>query len=110
VAGARVFLNASRFEDWGIAQMEALAAGTPLVTVSTPGSYEALPLARELDPRLVAADITPSSLAVAIRAGFGMSDEERAGYAARADELLEPYREEAIARVVADEVLPELLR
>ncbi len=27
VAGARVFVNASRLEDWGLAQMEALAAG-----------------------------------------------------------------------------------
>ena len=31
VAGARVFLSAARIEDWGMAQMEALAAGTPLV-------------------------------------------------------------------------------
>ncbi len=110
VRRARLYLNASRWEDFGIAPMEALAAGTPLVTVPTPGSYEALPLARQLDLRLIAADATPSALGVAIRAGFAMSDEERAAYAARADELLEPYREETIARVVADEVLPELLR
>jgi glycosyltransferase involved in cell wall biosynthesis len=110
VRRARLYLNASRWEDFGIAPMEALAAGTPLVTVPTPGSYEALPLARRLDPRLVAADVTQPALGVAIRAGFAMTDAERADYAKRADELLEPYREDAIARVVADEVLPELLR
>lgn len=108
VRRARIYLNASRWEDFGIAPMEALAAGTPLATVPTPGSFEALPLARELDPRLIAADITPDQLAVAIRAGLALTDEERAAYAARADELLEPYREEAIAKVVAERVLPEL--
>ena len=108
VARARLYLNASRWEDFGIAPMEALSAGTPLVTVPTPGSFEALPLAHELDPRLVAADGSQDALAVAIRAGFELSDAERADYARRADELLAPYREEAIARVVADEVLPAL--
>lgn len=108
VRRARMYLNASRWEDFGIAPMEALAAGTPLVTVPTPGSFEALPLARELEPRLIAADATPDALGVAIRAGFELTGDERAAYAARADELLEPYREEAIATVVADRVLPEL--
>lgn len=108
VRRARLYLNASRWEDFGIAPMEALAAGTPLATVPTPGSFEALPLARELDPRLIAADATPDALAVAIRAGFALTDAERAAYAARAEELLKPYREEAIAKVVADRVLPEL--
>jgi glycosyltransferase involved in cell wall biosynthesis len=103
VRRATLFLNASRWEDFGIAPMEALAAGTPLVTVPTPGSFEALPLARELDARLVSED-----LAGALRAGLDMSPEERADYARRANELLEPYREEAIARVVAEEVLPAL--
>ena len=109
VAGARVYVNASRIEDWGIAQMEALAAGTPLVTVPTPGANEALPLARTLAPELVAAERTAESLATALRAGLGMSDDGRAAYAARAAELLEPYREETLRRTVADEVLPRLL-
>jgi glycosyltransferase involved in cell wall biosynthesis len=108
VRRARLFLNASRWEDFGIAPMEALSAGTPLVTVPTPGSFEALPLARELDPRLVAADATAATLAVAIRAGFALTGEERAAYARRASELLEPYREDAIARVVAEQVVPNL--
>ena len=108
VRRARIYLNASRWEDFGIAPMEALSAGTPLVTVPTPGSFEALPLARLLDPRLVAAASSQDALAVAIRAGFALSEEEREDYAARAAVLLEPYREDAIARVIADRVLPDL--
>ena len=109
VRRARLYLNASRWEDFGIAPMEALSAGTPLVTVPTPGSFEALPLARLLDQRLVAVDGSQDALAVAIRAGFALGDEEREDYAARAAVLLEPYREDAIARVVAEQVLPPLL-
>jgi glycosyltransferase involved in cell wall biosynthesis len=108
VRRARLYLNASRWEDFGIAPMEALSAGTPLVTVPTPGSFEALPLARELDPRLVAVDSSGDALGVAIRAGLGLDDDERTAYARRAAKLLEPYREDAVARVVADEVLPGL--
>ena len=51
---ARVFVTAPRREDHGIAQLEALADGCALVTTPSPGPYAALPIARELDPRLVA--------------------------------------------------------
>ena len=50
VARSRAFVNASRWEDYGIAQFEALAAGTPVVSVPSPGQFEALPLLRELAP------------------------------------------------------------
>src|SRR4051794_34042534 len=49
VARAKAFVNASDWEDYGVAQFEALAAGTPLVTRATSGPYEALKLARDLD-------------------------------------------------------------
>ena len=52
VARSRVFVNASRWEDYGIAQFEALACGTPVVTVPSDGAYEALPLLRSLSPSL----------------------------------------------------------
>ena len=107
VRRAKAYLNASRWEDFGIAPMEALAAGTPLVTVPTPGSFEALPLARELDPRLVADD-DPRDFVKGIETALAFSDDERADYARRARELLAPYSEDAIARVVAEEVLPGL--
>lgn len=109
VASARAFLNAARIEDWGLAQMEALAAGTPLVTVSAPGANAALPLARELEPAFVVADRSPATLGGALRAALAMGEHERASYASRARALLAPYSEAAVRRRVADELLPRLL-
>ncbi len=54
---ARVFVCAPRREDYGLAQLEALADGCLLVTTPAPGPYAALPIARALDPRLVAEDL-----------------------------------------------------
>jgi hypothetical protein len=101
VGRARIFVNASRWEDFGIAPMEALSAGTPLATVPTPGSFEALPLARELAPELVSEDLRS-----AIRAGLAV---DRPAYAARARELLLPYRPESVLTTLRERVLPELL-
>jgi len=109
VAGARVFVNASRFEDWGLAQMEALGAGTPLVTVPTPGPNAALPLARALAADLVAPAADPAALAAALRVGLAMDEHQRAAYASAAERLLSPYSDEALGAVVAREVLPALL-
>ena len=109
VAGSRVYVSAARYEDWGLAQMEALAAGTPLVTVPTPGPNEALGLARALAPELVAADRTAAALAEALRAGLAMADDRRADYSARARTLLEPYSDAALRTLVAERVVPALL-
>ena len=46
LARARVFVTAPRREDYGMAQLEALADGCLLVTTPAPGPYAALPLAR----------------------------------------------------------------
>jgi hypothetical protein len=105
VAAARLFVNASRREDHGLAQLEALALGTPLVTVPSPGAYEALPIARRLAPGLVAADMSAAALATAITAGLTMRDPT---YAVRAAVALEPYRRDRVLAVVRDEVLPAL--
>jgi glycosyltransferase involved in cell wall biosynthesis len=104
-----VFVNASRYEDFGIAQLEALAAGTPLVTVASAGPNVALPVARRLAPELVAERRNPDSLAGALRAGLGLSAQQRAAYGRAARLLLEPYGREELARVVRHEVLPRLL-
>jgi glycosyltransferase involved in cell wall biosynthesis len=109
VASARVFLSAARIEDWGLAQMEALSAGTPLVAAPAPGANAALPLARELAPELVASERAAEPLAAALRAGLALSDEARSQYAAAAERMLEPYRTATLERQVADEVLPRLL-
>jgi len=98
---ARVFVTAPRREDYGMAQLEALADGCLLVTSSAPGPYAALPIARELDPRLVGDD-----LGAALRAAL---DEPAADYCARALRALGPFRRAAIDRVVAQELLPRLL-
>jgi glycosyltransferase involved in cell wall biosynthesis len=101
VGRSRVFVNASRREDHGIAQLEALSAGCALVTVPSPGPYEALPIARTLAPALVSED-----LAGALRAGLDLDD--LAAYGAHARELLGPYRAGVVERVVASQVLPAL--
>jgi glycosyltransferase involved in cell wall biosynthesis len=109
VAESRAYVSAARYEDWGIAQMEALAAGVPLVTVPTPGPNVALPLARRLAPELVAADSAARALAAAIRAGLALGDGARADYAAAARAALEPYSDAALRTVVAERVVPALL-
>ncbi len=98
---ARVYLTAPRREDFGIAQLEALADGCVLVTTPAPGPYVALPLARALDPRLVTRD-----LAAAIRAAL---DSPARDYAARAARLLEPYSTPVVDKLVAERLLPALL-
>jgi glycosyltransferase involved in cell wall biosynthesis len=103
---ARLFVQASRFEDHGIAPLEALSAGTKLVTAPTPGPYPALRMARALAPDLVATERTAASLAAALAAGAALDDP---GYAERADALLAPHRPEALQRVVEERVLPRLL-
>jgi glycosyltransferase involved in cell wall biosynthesis len=102
---ARVFANAARFEDHGLAPLEALAAGAALVTLPSPGPYPALAMARGLAPELVAADGSPAALARALQAGLRLDDP---GYAVRADALLAPHRPEAISRTLAERVLPAL--
>jgi glycosyltransferase involved in cell wall biosynthesis len=98
---ARVYVTAPRREDYGLAQLEALADGAMLVTTPAPGPYAALPIARDLDPRLVADD-----LAAALRTAL---DDPSPSYAERAAEALAPYRRAAVDRTVADELLPRLV-
>jgi hypothetical protein len=98
---ARVFVTAPRREDYGVAQLEALADGCVLVTTAAPGPYAALPLARELDPRLVGDD-----LAGALRVAL---DDPARDYAQRALQAIAPYRRAAVDATVRDELLPALL-
>jgi len=115
----RVFVTAPRREDYGIAQLEALADGCALVTTAAPGPYAALALARALDPRLVVEDGDDvAGLAAALRTALEMSAPAAPGgqagraapdYAARAASALAPYARAAIDRTVAEELLPRLL-
>jgi glycosyltransferase involved in cell wall biosynthesis len=98
---ARAYVCAARREDYGVAQLEALADGCTLVTVPSPGPYVALPLARELDARLVSEDIGR-----ALRTAL---DDPAPNYAERAARALAPFRRDAVDRLVARELLPRLL-
>jgi glycosyltransferase involved in cell wall biosynthesis len=98
---AGVFVTAPRREDYGVAQLEALADGCALVTTAAPGPYAALPLARDLDPRLVTDD-----LATALRTAL---DDPTRDYAQRALQALAPYRRTAVDATVRDDLLPALL-
>ena len=101
VRRSRVFVSAPRREDYGIAQLEALADGTQLVTTAGPGPYAALPLARTLDPRLVGDD-----LAGALRVALDLPSP---GYAERARAAMAPWQRDAVDAVVAEQLLPTLL-
>lgn len=99
---ARVFVCAPRREDYGQTQLEALADGCQLITTAAPGPYAALEIARELDPRLVGDD-----LAGALRSAL---DAPQPDYATRAARLLERYSQSAIDTIIAEQLLPRLLR
>jgi glycosyltransferase involved in cell wall biosynthesis len=101
---SRVFVCAPRREDYGIAQLEALADGCVLVTTAAPGPYAALPLARALDPQFVVSH--PGALNVALRVAL---DVPPRGYAERATAALAPFRRAAVDVTVRDELLPRLL-
>ncbi|HXW59879.1 MAG TPA: glycosyltransferase [Solirubrobacteraceae bacterium] len=98
---ARVFACAPRREDYGIAQLEALADGCQLVTTPAPGPYAALAIARALDARLVGEDLAP-----ALRTAL---DDPSPDYGVRALGAIAPFGREAVDEVVARELLPRLL-
>ena len=98
---ARVFVCAPRREDYGLAQLEALADGCMLVTTPAPGPYAALPIARALDPRLVDED-----LAGALRTALAQPPSD---YAARARAALAPYSAQVLQRRVSELLVPRLL-
>ncbi len=101
VRRSRVFVCAPRREDYGIAQLEALADGCMLVTTLAPGPYSALPIARELDTRFASDDLQG-----ALRAALF---EPPPDYALRVGGLLQPFSRESIDRRVAGELLAHLL-
>ncbi len=106
---ACVFVNASRWEDFGSAQLEALGAGALLVTLPTPGANEALPLARRLSPELVAPNMRPEELAGSLRAAMQIDRVGQTRYRKQAEELLAPFRSLAVQRTIRESLLPRLL-
>ncbi|WCB96894.1 hypothetical protein DSM104299_05664 [Baekduia alba] len=111
---ARVYVTAPRREDYGIAQLEALADGTRVVTTPAPGPYAALPLlagvgAEDGAPVGWVADPSPAALGAAVRAALDDATDD-AVYADRALAAIAPFRRAAVDRTVAEELLPRLLR
>ncbi|HVD57442.1 MAG TPA: hypothetical protein VNC17_11420, partial [Thermoleophilaceae bacterium] len=106
---ARVYAGGARWEDFGQAPLEALADGALLATVPSGGPFEALTLARELGPGLVAPSLEPASLAAALRAAFELGEPEAHAYRERAGERLQRFDPGAIERVVERDVVPALL-
>jgi Glycosyl transferases group 1 len=107
---AQAYVGGARWEDFGMAPLEALADGALLVTVPSGGPFEALALARRLAPELVAESMAPASLAAAVRAAFAFRDEAATRYRAESARLIEPFRAEAVQRTVTEQVVPTLLR
>jgi len=101
VRRARVFVCAPRREDYGIAQLEALADGCVLVSTPAPGPYVALSIARSLEAQLVNEDLEGALRAALLR--------PPADYAARALQALAPFKREAIDRLVTSRLLSCLL-
>ncbi len=107
---AHVYAAGARWEDFGQAPLEALADGALVATVPSGGPFEALRIARQLEPELVASRIDGAALAPAIRAAFALGPERVDAYRGRVGELLRPLRAEVVQRTVAEQVLPRLLR
>ena len=106
---ARVFAAAARWEDFGQAPLEARADGALLATVPSPGPFEALRFARELEPELVAESSRPEALARAISKAFELPDDRVRDYRRRAAALLRPYGPEAVQQTVSRDVIPALV-
>jgi hypothetical protein len=98
---ARVFVTAPRREDYGQAQLEALADGCLLATTPAPGPYAALAIARRLDRSLIDQD-----LAVALSTALRHPDPT--GYAGLALQALAPFRAETVDALVAGDLLSAL--
>jgi len=99
---AKVYVTAPRREDYGIAQLEALADGCRVVTTPAPGPYAALPLLRGGLGWVV----EPHGLSAALRAAL---DDDDPGYAERARAAIAPFSPAAVDALVAERLLPALL-
>jgi hypothetical protein len=105
----RAYLGGARWEDFGQAPLDALADGALVATVPSGGPFEALALARELAPELVADTIAAEPLATALRAAFEGPEQRVEDYRRQATRLLGRFGSAALERTVATEVVPALL-
>lgn len=109
-ASVLIYLGSSRVDEFATTQLEALWDGALLVTGPSKGPIEALQLARDLDSRLVAEELTTEALAASVRQALALAPLQREAYRKRARELLEPYSRDAFTHRLHDQVLPALWR
>jgi glycosyltransferase involved in cell wall biosynthesis len=103
----KVYVTAPRREDYGIAQLEALADGARVVTTPSPGPYAALPLLRR-DGLGWVAEPDAAALGDALRAALDDPTDD-AIYAERALNAIAPFRRVTVDAIVAGDLLPRLL-
>lgn len=106
---AELYLSASTYENYGLAQLEALADGALLVAAPSPGPFPALDLARELAPALVASDRSAEGLGRALRSALELPADARRRYRERAAARVQEHTEAALDERLAADVLPRLL-
>jgi Glycosyl transferases group 1 len=104
---ARVYVTAPRREDYGIAQLEALADGARVVSTPAPGPYAALPLLRR-DGLGWVAEPDAQALGGAVRAALE-DPRDDAVYAEDALDAIAGFRRDAVDAVVREQLLPRLL-
>lgn len=106
---AELYIAASRYENYGIAQLEALADGALLVTLPSAGPYAAMSLNRTLAPALVAPTFSAGGLVKALESALRLGQVERDAYRSRASDLLRSHSQEQLEDLVRSRVLPALL-
>ncbi len=104
-----MFVSTAKWEDFGVAPLEALDRGAAVVCAPGGGPFPALAIARSLAPEFVAADRDAGTVARALEAAFAADDATLAAYRLAAREALGPYRPDASVKRLQDEVLPALL-
>jgi hypothetical protein len=109
VRRAAVYVSASRREEYGTSQLEALSDLVPLVTLPSQGAAEPVAVVRRLTPTLVARDMSAASLAECIRAAIEMTPDQLSQYRARCAKLMARYSYEAFKQRLARDVLSRLL-
>jgi hypothetical protein len=104
---ARVYVTAPRREDYGIAQLEALADGARVVTTPAPGPYAALPLLRRPGLGWVA-EPDATALGTALRTALDDPTDDTI-YAEHALDAIAPFRRATVDAIVSGDLLPRLL-
>lgn len=109
VRQAAVYVSASRREELGTAQLEALADGVPVAAVPSRGAAEPVTLVREILPSLVACNLSAESLGACISRALRMSPDELDGYRVRSERIMADYSYTAFKERLTRDVLPVLL-